>query len=222
MASSFAQLFRKSLFARFNPKLPSIFCRNTPEEILPNSKLKFEAVPRPSQFGLKCEPPKTQFGKSIDFISVTSLDGDFGLPAFSDAKDRVLKRSLYEYLEKSLQTSAEGALPRVPGRILESCEGGFLIGIGPIRAHLAQSEIPPGISFNYYDMIDKKAYYFYLKSIQATAGSKSRNKSSTDESSDIFSLDHGHDSRTSKKQQLIYANVAQEQGFKVLLTLRKT
>lgn len=213
---SFAELFRKSTFARFNPKIPFIFARSAPSAVLPNSELQFEAVARDPHFGLKCEPPSRQFGKSVDFISLTALDGDFSLPVFKDAKDRVLKHKIYKYLEKLL-ASDELTLPRVPGRVLESCEGGFLIGIGPVRAHLPQSEIPAGINFNYYDMLDKKAYYFNLKLVQAISGSSSKKIQS---SSDIFSTDSGYDQK-SKKQAPIYENIAKEQGFKVILTLRK-
>ena len=210
---NFAQLFRKSTFARFNPKTPFIFARSTSAPVLPDSPLQFEAIPREPHFGLKAEPPARQYGKSVDFISVTALDGDFGLPTFKDAKDRVLKRQIYSHLEGLL---AEGnpSLPRVPGRIIESCEGGFLIGIGPVRAHLPQSEIPAGINFNYYDMLDKKAYYFHLKSISSCSSQKTKTSQQT---VDIFNSNP----QTAKKQASLYSKYAQEQGFKVILTLRK-
>lgn len=216
---SFAQLFRKSTFSRFNPRIPFIFARNSQPAVLPESPLQFEAVERPSRFGLKSEPPLRQYGKSIDFISLTALDGDFEMPVFTDAKDRVLKRKIFNYLDKLLATGGN-ELPRVPGRVIESCEGGFLIGIGPVRAHLPQSEIPAGVNFNYYDMLDRKAYYFNLKSIQPIAV-KNNCAKPVSEGIDIFSVDHGHDQKSSKKQVSLYSKYSHEQGFKVILTLRK-
>lgn len=216
---SFAQLFRKSTFARFNPRIPFIFAKNTPPPVLPDSFLQFEAVDREPRFGIKSEPPARQYGKSIDFISLTALDGDYGLPVFSDAKDRVLKLKIYNYLEKILVAGGND-LPRVPGRVIESCEGGFLIGIGPVRAHLPQSETPAGVNFNYYDMLDKKAYYFNLKSVQPVFGNSSTKKVGG-AGVDIFSVDQGHDQKSSKKQASLYSKHSQEQGFKVILTLRK-
>lgn len=210
---NFAELFRKSAFARFSPKLPFIFARSTPISVLPDSPLQFEAIPRDPHFGLKAEPPATQFGKSVEFISVTALDGDFGLPVFEDAKDRVLVRQIYTHLE-GLLSSGNPSLPRVPGRVIESCEGGFLIGIGPVRAHLPQSEVPAGVNFNYYDMLDKKAYYFHVKSISPTT----QKVKSTMPSVDIFS---STPSQFNKKQASLYSKYSQEQGFKVILTLRK-
>lgn len=211
---NFAQLFRKSVFARFDPKLPFIFARSTPAPVLPDSPLQFEAVPRDANFGLKAEPPARLYGKSVDFISLTALDGDFGLPAFKNAKDRVLKRQIYTHLERLL-APGNPPLPQVPGRVIESCEGGFIIGIGPIRAHLPQSEIPAGVNFNYYDMLDKKAYYFYLKSISPTISGTGASKP-VQQSVDIFSS-----TTVNKKQAVLYSKYAQEQGFKVILTLRK-
>lgn len=222
---SFAQLFRKSVFARYDPKLPFIFARNSSPAVLPNAPFQFEAVAREPNFGLKAEPPAKLYGKSVDFVSFTAFDGDFGLPVFSDAKDRVLKRQIFDYLEKLLASDGE-LLPRVPGRIIESCEGGFLIGIGPVRAHLPQAEIPAGINFNYYDMLDRKAYYFHLKAIQTTlptipnCNANSNRKHSKGQ--DIFSLENGgQDQKSNKKQPSLYSKYSQEQGFKVILTLRK-
>ena len=216
---SFAQLFRKSTFARFNPRIPFIFAKTSQPPVLPDSPLQFEAVEREPHFGIKSEPPPRQHGKSVDFISLTALDGDYGLPVFSDAKDRVLKLKIYNYLEKLLAVGGND-LPRVPGRVIESCEGGFLIGIGPVRAHLPQSETPAGVNFNYYDMLDKKAYYFNLKAIQPTIPNSSAKKQSRT-GVDIFSVDQGHDQKSSKKQASLYSKYSQDQGFKVILTLRK-
>ena len=217
---NFAQLFRKSVFARFSPKLPFVFARSPQVPVLPESQLQFEAVPREPHFGLKAEPPARQHGKSVDFISLTALDGDFGLPTFQDAKDRVLKRQIYSHLERLL-VAGNPPLPRIPGRVIESCEGGFLIGIGPVRAHLPQSEIPAGVNFNYYDMLDRKAYYFHLKLISPIIGA-TRNMRNNRNSVDIFSsapsLPTGI---VNKKQATLYSKYAQEQGFKVILTLRK-
>ena len=142
------------------------------------------------------------------------------MPVFTDAKDRVLQRQIFDYLMKLLATDGCESLPQVPGRIIESCEGGYLIGIGPVRAHLPQSEIPAGISFNYYDMLDKKAYYFHLKSIQSITanGSNKRHKVGTD----VFSIETGgQDHKINKKQSSLYSKYSQDQGFKVILTLRK-
>lgn len=210
---NFAQLFRKSAFARFSPDSPFIFARSIPAPVLPDSPLQFVAIPREPHFGLKAEPPARQFGKSVDFISLTALDGDFGIPKFEDAKDRVLVRQIYVHLE-GLLSAGNPSLPRIPGRVIESCEGGFLIGIGPVRAHLPQSEVPAGVNFNYYDMLDKKAYYFHLKSISPTT----QKMKSTPPSVDVFSATP---SQTNKKQASLYSKYAQEQGFKVTLTLRK-
>lgn len=215
---SFAQLFRKSTFARFNPRIPLIFAKNTPPKVLPDCPLQFEAVEHEPLFGIKSEPPARKYGKSVDFISLTSLDGDFGLPTFTDAKDRVLKSKIYNYLEKLLAVGGNEH-PRVPGRVIESCEGGFLIGIGPVRAHLPQSEIPAGVNFNYYDILDKKAYYFNLKTVQPIVGNSSNKQ--VRNNVDIFSIDHGHDQKSSKKQSSLYSKYSNEQGFKVILTLRK-
>lgn len=215
---SFAQLFRKSTFARYNPKIPFIFAKTAHPPVLPDCTLQFEAVEREPHFGIKNEPPARQYGKSIDFVSLTALDGDFGFPVFTDAKDRVLKRKIYNYLEKLLVTGGND-LPRVPGRVIESCEGGFLIGIGPVRAHLPQSEIPAGVNFNYYDMLDRKAYYFNLKSVQPIIGLSS--KKQVGSNVDVFSIDQGHDQNSSKKQASLYSKYSQDQGFKVILTLRK-
>lgn len=216
---NFAQLFRKSVFARFNPKTPIIFSKGPPPIPLPNSPLQFEAIPRESSFGLKADPPAQQYGKSIDFVTLTALDGDFGIPKFNDAKDRVLKRKIFDYLEKLLTSSASP--PRVPGRIIESCEGGFLIGIGPVRAHLPQSEIPAGINFNYYDMLDRKAYYFHLKSIQPNSNmAASKNKDNCRLGEDIFT-EKMTGVGNNRKLTSFYTKYSQEQGFKVILTLRK-
>lgn len=215
---SFAQLFRKSAFARFNPRIPFIFAKTAQPPVLPNCPLQFEAVEHEPHFGIKSEPPARQYGKSVDFISLTALDSDFGLPVFTDAKDRVLKLKIYNYLEKLLATGGV-ELPRVPGRVIESCEGGFLIGIGPVRAHLPQSEIPAGVNFNYYDMLDRKAYYFNLKSVQPIVGNTSKKQVTT--GVDVFSVEQGHDQKSSKKQASLYSKYSQEQGFKVILTLKK-
>jgi hypothetical protein len=217
---NFAHLFRKSTFARFNPQIPFIFSKTTQPPVLPNFPLQFEAVEREPRFGIKSEPPARQYGKSVDFVSLTALDGDLGLPVFTDAKDRVLKRKIYSYLEKLLATGGND-LPRIPGRVIESCEGGFLIGIGPVRAHLPQSEIPAGVNFNYYDMLDRKAYYFNLKSIQTIIIGSSSSKRRTGNDVDIFCVDQGHDQKSSKKQVSLYSKYSQDQGFKVILTLRK-
>lgn len=217
---SFAQLFRKSTFARYNPRIPFIFAKKNPPQVLPDSPLQFEAVPREPTFGIKAEPPAKQYGKSIDYITINAFDGDFGMPSFTDAKDRVLKRQIIEHLTSLLSSGGESSI-RIPGRIIESCEGGFLIGIGPVRAHLPQSEIPAGVNFNYYDMLDKKAYYFNLKSVQTLIGSASTKKRQV--SKDIFSVDsfNGLDQKGNKKQSSLYSTYAQDQGFKVILTLRQ-
>ena len=244
---NFAQLFRRSTFAYFDPRTPFIFAKTLPPPVLPNSPLQFEAVERVPNFGMKCEPPARQFGSSIDYVTFTALDGDFNLPVFTDAKARVLKRQIYNHLESLLSTE-DILLPRVPGRVIESCEGGFLIGIGPVRAHLPQSEIPAGANFNYYDMLDRKAYYFNLKNVQLL--NPSTTKKQHYNNVDIFSVDtnnhtpshsntnynfnshknnnfnknrthQNNNNMKAKKPVSMYSKYAQEQGFKVILSLRK-
>jgi len=214
---TFLQLFKNSTFARYNPRIPFIFSKNYPEKVMPDAELQFEASNFDAQFGIKREPPKRQHGKPLDFISITSLDGDFGLPEFTDSKDRVLKNQIFSQLQR-LGSSGLASL-RIPGRVLESCEGGFLIGIGPVRAHLPQSEIPAGINFNYYDMLDKKAYNFYLKSIRAVVD-KSRKRSITT-NTDIFSSNSENQNISKMQPVPTYSKRASDQGFHVILTLRK-
>jgi hypothetical protein len=215
---SFRQLFKRSTFARYNPRIPFIFAKSIPETVLPNEDFQFEASTAPAQFGFKNEPPAKQHGKSLDYVSFTSFDGNFGLPNFTDRKDRVLKTQILNQLQRLLSSGVKNF--KIPGRILESCEGGFLVGIGPVRAHLPQSEIPAGASFNYYDMLDKKAFYFYLKSARETDTNHLRK---TTVSSDIFNAPT-EIQNNSKRQMTFsstYAKYAQEQGFNVILTLRK-
>ena len=63
-------------------------------------------------------------------------------------------------------------------------------------------------------MLDKKAYYFHLKSISSCSSQKTKTSQQT---VDIFNSNP----QTAKKQASLYSKYAQEQGFKVILTLRK-
>ncbi len=212
---SFAQQFRRSAFAKFDPKFVRIFERHAPPSVF-EEEFKFEDVPKIPTFGLKGDPPTSFFGKNIKWASFHDLDGFFGSSTFSYESNRVLRLKIIHHLQSLLQANQnnpEKELPKLPARVLSAAEGGFIVGIGPVMAFLPQIEMPVGINFNYSDILDKKAYYFKLKLIEALPAAKTK-------------IVQNNDNLTESTQNAKFAKpdynlVASAQGFRILLTLKQ-
>lgn len=212
---SFAQQFRRSAFAKFDPKLPRIYERHIAPTVFKN-EFEFEDVPRTPTFGLKGNPPASVFGKKVQWASFRDLDGSFGSATFSNEESRVLRRKIFDHLEtlySKYQNNPEGGLPKVPARIISAAEGGFIVGLGPVQAFLPQGEIPVGVSFNYSDILDKKAYYFRLKSFEKLPYEKEK----TVQNEDAFS-ENVYNTKYTKPS---YSDIAASQGVKIIFTLRQ-
>jgi hypothetical protein len=212
---SFALQFRRSAFAKFDPKLARIFEKHIPTSVFEN-EFKFEDVYPAPTFGLKGDPPASYFGKNIKWASFKDLDGSFGSATFINQESRVLRRKIIDHLQilfKSCQNNPEKELPKFPARVVSAAEGGFIIGIGPVMAYLPQSEMPVGINFNYSDILDKKAYFFRLKSIEALPN----NKKAPINNDDVFC----ESVQNSKFTKSNYDQISSSQAIKVILTLKQ-
>ena len=205
---NFAQLFRKSVFARFDPKLPFIFARSTPRV----SSSRFAASIRGSSAGRQF---RLESGATSQAVRQVRRFHQFNGARRWFQAARFQGRQGPSPQTPNLHASRGFApgnppLPQVPGRVIESCEGGFIIGIGPIRAHLPQSEIPAGVNFNYYDMLDKKAYYFNLKSISPTISGTGASKPLSSQLTFSVQL------QWIRNNQSFTLNTHKNKGFKVI------
>lgn len=207
---SFAQLFRRSAFAKFDPRTPRIFEKQPVPRVF-NPELNFSSVQHPPTFGLKADPPATIFGKTVKWASVQNLDGSFGCATVRNEEDRVLRRKITEHL-LSLNRDPQRGTFKLPGRVIAATDGGYIIGIGPVMALLPQSEIPFSVGFNYSDILAKKAYNFKLKSVETVPISHKR----LHQNDNVLceNLQYGKASKPD------YLSLAAQQGIKVTLSLK--
>jgi hypothetical protein len=92
---SFAELFRKSNFVKFDPKSPQIIQSTTVDPNLLNSITKksdsIDLDGRPRFFGLKKDIPRRFWGRTPEFVQLKKQEGPFGFPIIEDCQLRVLR-----------------------------------------------------------------------------------------------------------------------------------
>lgn len=92
---SFAELFRKSQFARFDPKNGQIIQSTTVDPNLLNGITmrsdSNDLEARPRFFGLKKDMPKRYWGRTPEVVQLVKQEGPFGFPQIEDCKLRVLR-----------------------------------------------------------------------------------------------------------------------------------
>lgn len=169
MADSFSKLFRRSAWARFDPKHHRLY---RPVGVAPPSKPVIEGPlagaitesgsSRPRHFGFKRDLPSAYFGKSLDTIQMLGLDGEFGHAKIRDA-DEQLKH--YEILTELRRAASEGF--RVPARLLNRHlkTEGYAMGIGGLVCLLPPGDLPDGYKFCYADIAHRRAYWVWIKSV---------------------------------------------------------
>lgn len=168
---NFAKLLRQSKFANFDPTIRRVYEPSPlPYPSLNPSKTDTSLDVRPTFWGFKRDLPPRYYGRSLRFAQLFNLDGPYGLCDLQDATTPVqTSRILAEVRRIARRTMGEGpSLPReelrIPGRVLNRTEGGYLIGIGGIVAKLPEEEIPPLQHFTISDACNRRAFYFYVKS----------------------------------------------------------
>lgn len=116
---------------------------------------------RPQHFGLKHDLPSTFFGSRPGAIHLHRLDGDFGQCEFRHAGH---DDKIYEVV-KELEEAAEGGW-RIPARLLNKTRTeGYAMGIGGVVGHLASTDIPEGVRFNFQDIAQRRAYWVWVKKV---------------------------------------------------------
>src|SRR5690349_15550600 len=99
---TFAELFRKSQFARFDPKSAQIIQSTTVDPNLLNGitvggdSVDLEA--RPRFFGLKKDMPRRFWGRTPEFVRLKKQEGPFGFPLIEDCQLRVLQHAAQRLL----------------------------------------------------------------------------------------------------------------------------
>lgn len=155
-ADSFSKLFRRSAWARFDPKLKRVYI---PTPVIPSSNTTNGA--RPDHFGFKKDLPESFFGEKPTAVVMQNLDGDFGQSVFKHASEEI---NIYKIV-KELQTAME-ARHRIPARLLNKTKSdGFAVGIGGLIGKLSAEDIPEGYKFTFQDCIQRRAYWMWVKSI---------------------------------------------------------
>ena len=187
-SKGFAELFRQSKFAQFDPKIPRIYTSTkTPPTTLPG---RTTAPPdRPVFFGFKRDLHPTHYGRPLTHLQMRDLDGRYGLPALRSASDKVRMHQVISELQRLLGTCRDnqtmlsdfsdrpplGGVLRVPGRVLGRLGGGgYAVGVGGVVAELPATEVPPMQHFSNMDIAERKAFYFHVKRAEIDAKGKPR------------------------------------------------
>lgn len=156
-SSSFRELFAKSQFANYHP-----------------DKI-YKSIAKISDkwqtFGLKHDIPTRNFKKEINYIKLVSgLEGSYRsyIPV-QDANDIALSQEIIKEIK------SRNPLSRIPARVLNKINGykdsrgnyyrggGYAMGLGGIVAFLPSTEIPNAFSFSKDDILNRKAYWCWIK-----------------------------------------------------------
>lgn len=176
MGKSFAELFRTSRFASYDPKIPRIYApsKRAPETI--PGRTTNNTIDRPAFFGFKRDLPPTHYGQPIHHVQVHRQDGRYGLSEIRDGATQARAYQVISELQRLLGQSQglgsdfqgrpmlfpEGL--RIPGRVLNRLDnGGYAIGVGGVVAELPYGEIPLLQHFTTDDILNRRAFYFYVK-----------------------------------------------------------
>lgn len=175
MSKSFAQLFKRSKFASYDPRIPRIYVPSKePPEALPGRTTP--ATDRPAFFGFKCDLPPRHYGRPLHHVQMHKQDGRYGLAELRNGAASARAYQVVSELQRLLgQSQGLGSdfqsrpllFPggvRVPGRVLNRLEsGGYAIGVGGVVAELPYAEIPLLLQFTANDVQNRRAFYFYVK-----------------------------------------------------------
>lgn len=159
---SFARLFRRSAWAKFNTAQVYTPVPVESMQKLPTFK---PASDRPAHFGFKKDLPASYFGKRPHHVAMKDLDGDFGQAVFSHAGGQAHLHTVLKELQAAMESGA-----RVPIRILNKTAGGgegFCVGFAGLVGYVPEEELPEGYRFSFNDMLHRRAYWAWVKGIEA-------------------------------------------------------
>ncbi len=169
MSDSFASLFRRSNWARFDPSLNRIYKSSSliPPSRPFNQPASKIGSPRPLHFGFKRDLPASYYGRPLESVIIHDQDGEFGQCELS--APRRAQNNLYNVL-----TEAKEALQKktqIPVRILNATsQNGWAVGIGGVVGLLAASDLPDGFRITRNDVLTRRAYWAWVREVRADGG----------------------------------------------------
>jgi hypothetical protein len=170
-ANSFAKLFRKSSFARYDPSMLRVYkAPGCPPPSVPlTAQQQNHPTVRPEHFGFKRDMPSSYHGGPLKTLSITRLDGDFGQPVIRE--ESMTEHAFHVVTEARQAMEAE---KRIPARFLNQlrADGGFAMGIAGVVAWIGAADLPEGFKVTVSDINSRRAYWVYVK--EATIDDKGR------------------------------------------------